>query len=129
MISNGLYVNMKEEQSLDHDSSILDYCRLNDITIQSWSIMQASWVEGSFIDHPDFKELNVVLNNLANKYNVTKNAIVVAWIVRHPANIQAIFGTTSIKHLEEICLGCDITLTHEEYYHILASAMKIKELP
>lgn len=129
MVQNGLYVNMKELQSLDHDSSILEYCRLKDITIQAWSIMQASWAEGTFIDHPDYKELNDVLDVLSLKYNVTKNAIVVAWIVKHPANMQAIFGTTSIKHLEEMCLGCDIDLTHEEYYQILVSAMKVEQLP
>lgn len=129
MVQSGFYVNMKEEPSIDHDGGVLEYCRKKEITIQAWSIMQASWAEGSFIDHVDYPELNNALQMYAEKYGVTKNAIVVAWINRHPANIQPIFGTTSIKHLQEMCAGSDIVLTHEEYYHILASAMKVDLLP
>lgn len=128
MVQSGLYVNMKETPSIDHAGSILEYCRLHDITIQTWSIMQASWAEGTFIDHPDYKALNDVLDVLSSKYNVTKNAIVIAWIVRYPANMQAIVGTTNIKHLEAMCLGFDVDLTHDEYYKILVSAMKIENL-
>ena len=53
MIDSGINVNMDNAQSIDHDSSILDYCRINDITIQPWSILQASWEKGTFLDHPD----------------------------------------------------------------------------
>ncbi len=129
MIANGFYVNMKENPSIDHDGNILEYCRLKNITIQAWSIMQASWEEGTFIDNPNYPELNDALQKYADKYGVTKNAIVVAWITRHPANIQPIFGTTKIKHLEELVKGNEIELTHEEYYHIFASASKVELLP
>ncbi len=129
MLVSGIYANMKEAPSIDHDGSVLEYCRLQDITIQAWSIMQASWEEGSFMDHPDYPELNEALQKYADKYGVSKNAIVIAWINRHPANIQPIFGTTSIKHLQEMCEGCKVKLTHEEYYHILASGIKAKLLP
>ncbi len=129
MIQSGFYVNMKEAPSIDHDGNVLEYCRIHDITIQAWSIMQASWEEGTFIDHPDYVQLNEALDFYAKQYKVTKNAIVVAWINTHPANIQPIFGTTSIIHLQEMCAGSDITLTHEEYYHILACGMKVNLLP
>ncbi len=129
MIQSGFYVNMKEAPSIDHDGSVLEYCRKNEITIQAWSIMQASWAEGSFIDHVDYPQLNETLQMYADKYGVKKNAIVVAWINRHPARIQPIFGTTSMTHLQEMCAGSNIVLTHEEYYHILASAMKVDLLP
>ena len=35
IIDSGLNVNMKNSPSIDRDSSILEYCRLNDITIQA----------------------------------------------------------------------------------------------
>lgn len=123
MITNGLFANMKEVQSIDHDGSILEYCRANDITIQAWSMLQASWAEGTFINNPNYQELNDCLDEYASNYNVTKSAIVVAWIMRHPANIQPIFGTTKIKHLEEMVAGCDIELSREDWYYIYTKAI------
>lgn len=123
MITSGIFANMKEEQSLDHDGSILEYCRLKDITIQAWSIMQASWEEGTFLDHPDYAEFNECLQEYANQYKVSKSAIVAAWILRHPANMQAIFGTTSTVHLKEMAAGCDIELSREDWYYIYTKAI------
>ena len=118
MIDAGLHVNMTTPQSIDHDGSLLEYCRLHDITIQPWSILQASWEKGTYIDNPEYEKLNVKLQELADKYKVTKAAIAVAWILRHPSRMQPIAGTTSTKHLEELCKACDIKLTREEWYSL-----------
>lgn len=124
MITNGIFMNMKEEEGCDRDGGILDYCRLHDITIQAWSIMQASWAEGSFLGHVDYPELNDCLARLAKKYGVEKSAIVIAWFMRHPANIQAICGTTKEKHLLDLIAGCDIKLSRAEWYEIYTTAIK-----
>ncbi|NBK97309.1 MAG: aldo/keto reductase family oxidoreductase [Erysipelotrichia bacterium] len=123
MITNGLFANMKEAQAIDHDGNILEYCRLKEVTIQAWSIMQASWEEGTFLDHPDYVEFNACLQGYANRFHVSKSAIVVAWILRHPANMQAIFGTTQIAHLKEMVAGCDIELSREDWYEIYTKAI------
>ena len=101
MIDSGLNMNMKEAFAQDKDGGVLDYCRLNDITIQPWSSIQASWAEGTFIDHPNYQKLNDVMQQLAHKYQVTKPAIAIAWLLRHPAHMQPIVGTTSSQHLKE----------------------------
>lgn len=118
MVNSGIFVNMTEEQSIDHDGSLLEYCRLKKITIQPWSIMQASWEEGTFLDHPDYSEFNACLQSYGDAYGVSKTAIIIAWILRHPANMQPVFGTTKIDHLKQLLEGCDITLTREEWYEI-----------
>jgi len=123
MVTSGLFVNMKEAQAIDHDGSILEYCRLKGVTIQPWSIMQASWAEGTFLNHPDYKEFNDCLQEYADKYNVSKSAIVIAWLLRHPANMQPIFGTTKSEHLIEMCAGCDIELPKEDWYYIYTKAI------
>ena len=123
MVTNGLFANMKEAQAVDHDGSILEYCRLKGVTIQPWSIMQASWEEGTFLDNPDYKEFNDCLQEFADQYNVSKTAIVIAWILRHPANMQPIFGTTKSKHLIEMCAGCDIELSRAGWYYIYTKAI------
>lgn len=124
MIDSGLNMNMKEAWAQDKDGGVLDYCRLNDITIQPWSVIQASWAEGTFIENPDYAKLNDVLQELANKYNVTKATIAVAWLLRHPANMQPIAGTTSPKHLTELAEAVNVDLTRQEWYDLYLASGK-----
>ena len=119
MIANGLEVNMLTDGAVDRDGSVLDYCRLNDITLQAWSPFQYGFFEGIFIGNNDkFPELNKTLNALGEKYNVTPTAIATAWILRHPAKIQMIAGTTNINRMKEIISGSDITLERDEWYKL-----------
>lgn len=118
MIDQGINANMQTPFAVDYDGDILNYCRLHDITIQPWSTIRATLDEPSFLENPNFPQLNKVLAELADRYNVTKSAIVMAWILRHPAHMQPIAGTTSLKHLQEICNAVEIELTREEWYQL-----------
>lgn len=124
MIDSGLNMNMKESWAQDKDGGVLDYCRLNDITIQPWSVMQASWAEGSFLNNPDYQKLNDVMKELADEYHVTKSAIALAWLLRHPACMQPIVGTTSSDHLKEACQAIDVNLTRQEWYDLYLASDK-----
>lgn len=125
MIDSGINVNMRNAGAVDRDGSILEYARIHDITIQPWSIMQASWEEGCFLDHPDYAKLNETLKKYADAYGVSKGAINIAWILRHPAHMQPIAGTTSPAHLLDLCKGADIELSRQEWYEIYLSAGKM----
>lgn len=122
MISSGLEVNMLTSGAINRDGSILDYCRLNNVTIQAWSPFQYGFFEGVFLDNDKYKELNKVIDELSKKYNVPNTAIATAWILRHPANMQVIVGTTNVERLENICEGANINLTREEWYKLYMSA-------
>lgn len=124
MIDSGMNMNMKESWAQDKDGGVLDYCRLHDITIQPWSVVQASWTEGCFIDHPNYEKLNSVMEKLANEYHVTKSAIAIAWLLRHPACMQPIMGTTSPVHLKEMVQACDIHLTRQQWYDLYLASDK-----
>lgn len=118
IIDVGINVNMKNDFSIDHNGSVLDYSRLNNITIQGWSVLQASWEEGTFLNNFKYQKLNEVLDKLSKKYNVTKATIAIAWILRHPAKIQPIVGTTNLKHLEELCNADSVNLERSEWYDL-----------
>ncbi len=125
LIDQGLYMNNKTTSMATMcDDSALDYCRLNDITIQAWSPLQHGMFKGMFIDNPDFPEMNRVLGELAEQYGVTKSAIAIAWILRHPARIQVIAGTMNPVHLTEMAEADRITLTREEWYRLYLSSGK-----
>ena len=124
MVAAGLEVNMVTEGSLDRDGSILDYCRLKDITVQAWSPFQSGNSAGFFIDNENgcYPELNNVLQDLADQYGVSKTAIASAWLLRHPARIQIIAGTMNEKRLEEIVNGVNIMLSREDWYRLYLAA-------
>ncbi|QUI24952.1 aldo/keto reductase [Vallitalea pronyensis] len=122
MIDSGLNVNMKIDRSIDRDGSILEYCRLHDITIQTWSPFQYGFFEGVFLNNDKFPELNHKIDEVAARYNVTNSAIAIAWILRHPANIQPIVGTTNIQRLKDICKASHVTMTRQEWYAIYKAA-------
>lgn len=124
MIDAGLNMNMKENWAQDKDGGVLDYCRLNDIVIQPWSVVQASWAEGTFLDNKNYQNLNDVMKELADEYHVTKSAIAIAWLLRHPAGMQPIVGTTSPEHLKESCLACDVDLTRQQWYDLYLASGK-----
>ena len=125
LIDQDLYMNNKTtDMSIMRDGSALDYCRLNDITIQAWSPLQYGMFQGMFIDNPEFPEINKVLGELAKQYGVTKAAIAIAWILRHPAKIQVVAGTMNPVHLTEMAKACEIDLTHEEWYKLYLSSGK-----
>ncbi|MEB7890861.1 aldo/keto reductase [Hafnia alvei] len=118
MIRSGINVNMENASSVDHDGEVLNYCRLNDVTIQAWSPFQYGMFEGVFLGNPKFPELNQKIDEIAARYGVSNTTITTAWILRHPANMQMISGTMSTSRLKQICQACDITLTREEWYEI-----------
>lgn len=122
MIASGMEVNMQTDGAIDRDGSILDYCRLHDITIQTWSPFQYGFFEGVFIGSDKYPKLNALLDKLAEKYNVTPTTIASAWILRHPAKMQLISGSTSPKRIKEIAAASDIILTREEWYQLYLAA-------
>ncbi|MDR2897996.1 MAG: aldo/keto reductase [Spirochaetaceae bacterium] len=122
MISNGLHVNMLDDAAINRDGSVLDFCRLHDITIQTWSPFQYGFFEGVFLDNPKFPKLNEKINEIAAEYSVTNTAIAAAWILRHPAAMQLVTGTMNTQRLEDCINAADITLTREQWYQIWMAA-------
>ncbi len=124
IITQGVAANMLgEQQSVTLDGGgIVDYCRLNDITIQAWSPFQAGFFTGVFLGSPEYPEVNAVIDRLAAKYDVPPIAIATAWITRHPAQMQVVLGTTSPERVAGAALGSDIPLTRAEWYELFRAA-------
>ena len=124
IIAEGISTNMQHaEQSVVVDGGgILDYCRLTETTIQAWSPFQKGFFDGVFLGDPDFPELNAAIDRIAAKYGVTPTAIAVAWITRHPANMQVVLGTTNPQRVADAAAGSEIPLTHAEWYELFRTA-------
>ena len=125
MIQSGIEVNMMTPGSLNRDGSVLDYCRLHDVTIQAWSPFQYGMFEGVFLGSGKYPELNRKILEIAEKYGVSDTTIAAAWILRHPANMQVLSGTMNQKRFLQICQAAEISLTREEWYGIYMAAGNI----
>jgi predicted oxidoreductase len=123
LIAAGIAANMAGlDQSIDRDNGILDYCRLNGITLQAWSPFQKGFFDGVFLgDRENYAELNDVIDELAASYDVPAAAIAVAWITRHPANMQVVLGTTNVEHMRDSAAGSEIPLTRREWYRLFTA--------
>lgn len=122
MIDAGLNVNMKVDNGVNRDGSVLDYCRLNDVTIQAWSPFQYGFFEGVFLNNAKFPEVNAVLDRIAETHSITDAAVAVAWILRHPAGIQTVIGSTNRDRVAAMAKAAGIILTREEWYEIYRAA-------
>lgn len=122
MVNSGIQANTVFEGSVDRDGSILEYCRLKNITIQAWSPFQYGFFDGVFIDNDKFPELNAVMGRISQEKGVSKSVIAVAWILRHPAKIQTIVGTTNAERLKDICTAGKVEISRSEWYEIYRAA-------
>lgn len=121
MLDEGFNVNNLSQQA-QPTAGLIEYSRLENMTIQAWSPLQYGYFEGVFIGHKDFPELNAALEVIATKYETTASAIAIAWILRHPAKMQVLLGSMNPTRISEMIEASDIQLTHEEWYRLYKAA-------
>lgn len=121
-IDAALQANTGFDGGIDRDGSVIDYCRMNGLRIQAWSPLQFGMFEGNFLGHPDFAELNHELNNMAQIYGCSAGAMAIAWILRHPADMQVLLGSTDPQRLKLLCVAPTINLQREHWYALYRSA-------
>lgn len=124
-------INVNTQNAVDRDGGVMEYCRKNGITIQTYGTMQYAPEDGNGLyggvftsesGKEKFFALNFTLEGLAKKYDTTVDAVAVAWVLHHPANMQAIVGTTSDWRIRKYKDCCDVPLTDYEWYKIYESA-------
>ena len=122
MVTSGMNVNMKNAESQMHDGGLLEYSRIQKMTVQAWSPFQYGFFKGTFVDNADFPALNEKLAGIGEKYGLTKTGAAAAWILRHPAGMQLIAGTMNPDRLAEICKAADVQISRAEWYEIYRAA-------
>lgn len=124
LFAQGVAANMAGlDQSISRDNGLLDYSRINGMMLQAWSPFQKAFFDGVFLgDRENFAELNEAIDDLAKAYGVTPTGIAVAWITRHPANIQVVLGTTKPSRVAEAAAGSSVPLTRQEWYRLFTAA-------
>lgn len=124
MVDFGLRVNTMEEGAVSRDGGVLDWCRLHGVTVQAWSPLQYGFFDGTFLDSPLYTELNAQLRRVGEAHGVSPAAVALAWLMRHPAGIQPIVGSTNPERLPSLTEACSIDLSREDWYALYRAAGK-----
>ena len=125
MLDAGFQANMHSDGAVNRDGGILEYCRIQDMIVQTWSPLQYGYFEGTFLNNEKMPQLNAQLNTLAEKYGVAPDTIAYAWLLRYPAKMQVITGTTTPARIRTAAAAADITLSREDWYALYRSAGNI----
>ncbi len=122
LISNGILVNQTVGR-YDNEVGVLEYCRQHDIMIQAWSPLARGQLISPKSDAPDnVRKTAALVAELAAKKNTTKEAVALAWLLRHPAKIQPILGTHKVEHIANAVKAAEVELTRQEWYSLLEMA-------
>ncbi len=120
MVDAGINVNTKFDSGINRDGEILNYSRLEDITLQAWSPIKSGG--DIFVDNENYPEVNAKLKEIGERYGLSNSAVAIAWILRHPANMQAIVGTMTPERLTDYAKASEVRMTHDEWYEIYRAA-------
>jgi len=123
LITAGTVVNQDEPARAIHGEGTLEYCRLHEITVQAWSPVAHGALAKASAGQGDerMRGAAAAAKAMAEKKGVSLDAILLAWLLRHPAGIQPIIGTTRPERIREACAADDVRLTREEWYALLAA--------
>lgn len=122
MLDFGFNVNMNDQPAINRDGGIIEYARLHKMTLQAWSPFYSGFFEEVFVDSDNFKELNEAMAEVGATHGVSKEAIAVAWILRHPASFQVVIGSMNPERILRIAQGSEIEMTREEWYKLYRAA-------
>jgi predicted oxidoreductase len=122
MLDEGIVFNQYNSR-LTRNEGVMEYCRLHNITLQAWGPLATGRLTGR--PHPkDEKHFQEAANHVAQmaaEKEVSPEAILIAWILRHPARIQPLPGTTNPERIRAACEAEHVSFTREEWYRLFVA--------
>lgn len=113
--------------------ALVDYCRLHDIQVQAYSPLRGGNASDTpiLVDlpadaSPEVKQVAQMVANIAKKHNTTGGAVMLAWLLRHPAGIVPIIGASKPEHIMNNCAADQIDLSREEWNSLFYAAAAIQ---
>ncbi len=123
LLDAGIIFNQNNPR-LARNDDLIEYCRLHDITLQAWSPLARGRLSGNPDpnDGENVRKAADCVAEMAAEKGVHPEAIVIAWILRHPAHIQPLPGVTNPERLLAACEADTVNLTREEWYRLFLAA-------
>ena len=130
LIDESIIINRSDYPEPTRGEGTLEFCRMHEITIQAWNPLASGIVSGKPLAVPDerIEKTAALVAKIAEQKGVSKEAIVIAWLLRHPARIQPLIGTMNPTRIAGACQAGGVKLSREEWY-ILFESGRGRKLP
>ena len=122
MLDEGIIFN-QDNPRLARNEGTIEYCRLHNITLQAWGALAWGFLTGRKDENAgeNISRTAKLAAEMAHLKGTSTEAVLIAWILRHPARIQAIIGTTRPERISAACQGDPIELQREEWYQLFTA--------
>ena len=97
----------------------LDFMQVHNIQPMSWNPLGTVFRE----DIEQTRRLKSLLVKLVDKYEVGSDTILLAWILKHPANILPVAGTVNIARIQQLVKAVELDLDQEDWFAIWSESM------
>lgn len=116
--------NQRSPRYPDGWEGLLEYCRDRGVLIQAWRPLAQGYLSGRSLDGQpeDIARTARKVAELAAKHGVSREAVVLAWLLRHPAGIQPVLGTIRPERLRACAEAAEVHLSRVEWYELFATA-------
>lgn len=113
-----------EGKDLNFASGTLEYCRLHEVQVQSWSALCRGLYSGQDVSGASeaVQKTAARVAELAAEYGTSKEAIVLGFLLRHPVRIQPVIGTTNIDRIKACAQATQVNLTREHWYSLYVTS-------
>jgi len=119
----GISFNQSSPRYPDGWEGTMEYCRMKDVLLQAWSPLAQGILMGKLDGQPEnIKETAALVEEYAQRHEITAEAILLAWLLKHPAKIQPVLGTTRPDRLRACAKALSVSLSREEWYSLFAAA-------
>lgn len=127
-VEDGMTTGSAENRSMGFAPGTLEYCMQNKVQLQAWGSLAQGRFSGGQIQQDNDKAVAALVSKLAADYQTSPEAIVLGWLMRHPAGIQPVIGTTNPERIQACAEATHLTLSREHWYALLEAA-RGQEIP
>lgn len=123
-LETGVHVNQEEARANTFPDGTLEYCRMQEVQIQAWGPLAKGYLSGRPLEgQPETVRATArLVATMAEEHGVPPEAVVVAWLLRHPAAIQPVIGTKRPERIRAAARALEVELGREEWYALYVAA-------
>lgn len=121
-LEEGVLTGMPSGAEVNFGAGTVEYCQLHGIQLQAWgSLAQGLYSGGRSPETAAEQATARLVHQLAAEYQTSAEAIVLAWLMKHPVDIQPVIGTLSPKRIKACQLALTFELSREHWYQLYVS--------
>lgn len=125
-VDEGVHVNQQAGAGVHFAEGLLEHCKLEGVQLQAWGALAHGQFSGRRLDDASghVRQAAQRVRAMADDKGTTPESIVLGWLMRHPAGIQPVIGTTRPERIAACADAVQVaeTLTREEWYSLYVLA-------